>query len=147
MKKRVVLFITIILLFVVLIPNFAFAEEAVDTYNSRYYNVTEEVVADRLDNVYLYPSDAYYGCPNAENALKRVYVDYERHYKVYRVKVGDPDNRVFLYHKYVCRWKGQWRLATSTDVWHDDPMYPLEERTSIERQPWLDLFEGYGLDS
>lgn len=68
----------------------------------RHYNSKEEV--DRIENVTVYPTGQ-----TSATALKKVYVWSQIHYEVYRLRVGDPDYRVFLYDEYHTTWEGYTR--------------------------------------
>lgn len=107
----------------------------------RHYTEKREVVADRIDNEYIYPSDVISGGDGPSTATVRAYVQSERHYKVYRLRVGDPDYEVFLYHEYKTTWKGQWRYEGSS-TWFDEPDLPLRTQTTRERSPILDMLLG-----
>lgn len=73
----------------------------------RHYTVKEEVVADRRSNEYVYPTGK-----NSKTALKRAYVYSEKHYKVYRKRVGNDTYKAFLYDEYHTTWHGEERSST-----------------------------------
>ena len=83
----------------------------VEINTGRHYNVKEEVERDTITNEWLYPDGE-----NERTALKKVYCKSCIHYRVYRMRVGDPDYKVFLYDEYKTTWKGYVRSKTS-DPW------------------------------
>lgn len=75
----------------------------------RHYNVKEEVEKDTITDRWLYPEGQHEG-----TALRKVYCSSFIHYRVYRMRVGDPDYKAFLYDEYKATWKGYERSSASS---------------------------------
>lgn len=76
----------------------------------------KKIEVGRIENRYIYPSDLSYSGLGPSESLVRAYVYKEIHYKVYRVRIGDPDYQVFLYDEYHTTWHGEKRDAVG-EAW------------------------------
>lgn len=97
----------------------------------RHYNVKEEIVSDRRSNEYVYPVGK-----NSTTATLRAFCYSEKHYVVYRKRVGDPDYKVKLYDEYHTTWHGEYKV---NGEWKKHPSFPKKSEISRERSPLVEL--------
>ena len=100
--------------------------------DNRHRTKKEEV--GRIENQYIYPSDVSFGGADSTTSLVRAYVYSEIHYKVYRVRIGDPDYKVFLYDEYHTTWHGEKRDTTKS-AWkkvQDKKTEVTKKRSALE---------------
>lgn len=98
----------------------------------RHYTVKEEIVADRRTNEYVYPNGK-----NSATAEVRAFCYSEKHYVMYRKRVGYPDYKVKLYDEYHTTWHGEWKVGGE---WIKNPAFPKKSEVTRERSALVELF-------
>ena len=141
MKNGLKIFVLVLILAMIPINVYAAVvpgDDNVEPESNKHYHVRE--LYREVGQAMLYPAGE-----GELDALRKVWREYEKQYKIYQVLIGNENVRHFLYDEYETRWTGYWRL-TPDSYWHVDPMYDDVIQITRDHDPFATfLFEMPGL--